>query len=102
MRRFLCCAVVTMLLGLCTGPVFADSDPRFYALPGVGVGPFWIGEPMELATFELWRLTNFAHDDQGRSAAFVDSGVTLYIRNPGWCISEDDGVAKMSGYLTWV
>ena len=46
---------------------------------------------MELAGFELWRLTGFAHDDQGRPAVFVDSGGNLSIRNPGWCISEDNG-----------
>ena len=92
-RRILSSALAAVLLLLCTWPAVAGSDPRFHVLPGIGAGLFWISEPVELAAWELWRLTNFAHNDQGRPGVFVDSGGTLCIRNPGWCISEDDGQA---------
>ena len=88
-----------LLLLLCAGPAAAESNPRFYAFPGWASAPSVSGEPMEIAAVELWRLTGFAHDDQGRLAAFVDSGGNLCIRNPGWCISEDDGQVRTPGFL---
>lgn len=75
-------AMAAQLLLGSLGYVQADYDPRFYALPGVGVGPFWIGESMELASFELWKLTGFAHDAQGRPAVFVDTDGNLC--TPDW------------------
>ena len=96
-RLAVCSAVAAVLLALCAGPAGVDSDPRSYAPPGAGVGPLWIGEPMEMAAIELWRLAAFAHDDQGRPTVFVDSGGNPCVRNPGWCIAEDDTATKTPG-----
>lgn len=57
---------------------------------------------MDLAAWELWRMTNFAYDAQGRPAVFLDENGNLCVANPDWCISGGDGATKTPGFLAWV
>ena len=92
-------AVLTAVLlfssiGSGTGPAYANgASHSSYVLPGVGIGPFFIGMPIEQALAILVRDHGGYYTDESENYVSLDNL---------WAVSEYDGVTATPGKVNYV